>query len=1362
MNVKNFICILACLISLHVISNAQSKNFFDYNEGLSNSLINKLYQDNKGFIWVATEDGLNRFDGIQFKSFFADKERENSLKNNFVTTIVEDQQEKLWVGQISGLQVYNPETESFSEIELITPDERIHLFISSIIVAESQDIWLTTSGYGLIRIDHITGEPDYNSELNKRLCSQYLRVIYEDKEGVMWIGSDNNGLNAYYPKTGELKLFSESNEKNSQLPSNNISSICQDNNGYIYVGSLKGGLVRIDKIYGKVEEVKSFNEDEENLPVKSLLFDSKNRLWIGTDGFGIRILNPDLNKMESYSPNISPFDFSNSKIHSLIEDKGGNVWAGIFQKGLYLFAEAPEIFQNYGYRAFGEGSIGSSCVTSILGIDEQIWVGTDGDGVYRINQKDDRVSHLLLENEDGENYGNNILTIHHGHNDYVWFGTYFNGLIRYNKLTGRLKNFKYDPGNINSLVNDNITCIQEDQDGVLWIGTLGGGICRFNPESEVFYSGLCDSDSINSLIPQWINALFIDRNHNLWIGTYVGLYNYDVKARLLKLYSQAEGAIPNNTVFTIKNDQHGNIWVGTYGGLTRIDPITSETKIFSVEDGLCNNVICAMNQDEYGNIWISTHNGLSRFDPDNENFTNYYASDGLQANEFYRNATYKSENNILYFGGINGITGVKRNYQELSRNIRDVLLTDFTRFNQPVEIGDKSGKHIILNKSIVLADTVVLHERDNVVSIGFTSGELASQSRISYEYMMEGFDEKWITTNASNRRATYTNLEYGTYKFIVRAVDKGQYSKPRALTIIINPSWYKTPWAKTLWSILIAVFLLGIIRFYKEFITRRHLEKMDEMKMQFFINISHEIKTPLTLIIDPIEKLRRKKSDAEASRLYNIVYQNACRISRLVNQLMDVSRIDKGMILVKFQKTNLYEFIMDIAKSFALLASDKKIIFNIFSQDKEIEVWIDPLNFEKVIYNLLSNAFKFTQGGGKVDLTISQVQTRNNEGILEDRIEIVVEDNGTGIKESEIERIFNRFYQFDFEDPHHRGGTGVGLHLSRALVNLHKGELRAENRTDCQGSRFIIQLRPGNEHLPKEDLILDENIIPAPTHRIHKHFLPEISKIMSWNSANTRKDLKLLVVEDEQEIREYLCAELSENYQIISAGNGKQAYSMVMEEKPNLVISDIMMPEMDGITLCKKIKGNLETSHIPVILLTALSKDENRAEGIDTGADMYIVKPFNCILIKKIIKNILENRKKLYTQIKAESGQFDVDHPKIKSRDEIIMQKVMTIIKENIDNENLNVEMLADGVGISRVHMHRKLKQLTNQSARELIRNIRMKQASYLLTTKELSVSEVAFTLGFSNLSHFSNSFKNYYGTSPKEFIYMQDKEIKD
>ncbi|WP_297099290.1 two-component regulator propeller domain-containing protein [uncultured Draconibacterium sp.] len=1356
MNVRNFIVALVGLIIVPCLTHAQSNNFFDYREGLSNSLINAMHQDKKGFIWVATEDGLNRFDGIHFKTFFATPNDDNSLKNNFVTALNEDSNGNLLVGQINGLQIYHPESESFTEIPLYISDERIHLYISSIIMDINSDIWMTTSGYGLIRIEHETGNVDYNETLNKQLCSQNLRIVFQDSDGVLWIGSENDGLNTYDPISGEVQVYTETSEDGKTLPSNNISSICEDDLGNIYVGSLKGGLVQIQKNSGKIVQIHSDKKDETVLPVKSLLFDSKKRLWVGIDGFGLKRYNPANQLLESYSPNTSPFDFSKSKIHSLIEDNGGNIWASVFQKGLYLFPETPEIFQHYGYHAFGENSIGSSCVTSIAGIDGKLWVGTDGDGVYQINRQNNNIKHVLLNSANQEGDPNNILTIHNGKDNYVWLGTYFNGLIRYNKKTGEIKNYKHDPENANSLSNDNITCIAEDRSGMLWLGTLGGGICRFNPKTETFWPGLTNNEKLNSQLPMWINSIFIDRKQNLWLGTYVGLLYYDIQKQELRHFNTANGTLQNNTVIAIQDDRFGNIWAGSYSGLIKIDVNNSKTRYYSTEDGLCNNVISAINEDEFGKIWVSTHNGLSRFDPDNNTFTNYYAYDGIQANEFYKNATYRSEKNELFFGGINGMTEIKRNYLDYSRRIRDVLLTGFNRFNQPVEIGDKSGKHVILKKSIVLADTIQLHERDNVFSIGFTSGELASQSRISYEYMMEGFDENWISTTAQNRRAAYTNLHYGTYIFKVRGVDKGLYSTPRELTIIIYPRWYKTVWAKILWTLLLGTLFFGVVRLYQEMIQRRHLEKMNEMKMQFFINISHEIKTPLTLIIDPIEKLMLQKTDPKTSRLYHIIDQNANRISRLVNQLMDVRRIDKGVILVKFQKTNLYNFIREIAQSYEILATEKNINFSIHAPDESIEVWIDPLNFEKVILNLLSNAFKFTPAEGSIELNISRTVMKTDDKKHVDAVKIVVSDTGVGIKETEIERIFNRFYQVESKDPSHRGGTGVGLHLSRALVNLHNGALNAENRSDGSGSRFIIELPLGNAHLPADDLITSESSSPAPLHRIHRQFFPNSSETISKDKKGGKKICKILVVDDEQEIRDYLISELSEKYTVISAADGKEAFELLMEEKPSLVISDIMMPEMDGITLCKKIKGNVQTSHIPVVLLTALSRDENRAEGIETGADMYIVKPFSSEFLKKIIANILENRKKIIEQLQAESGQFDVEQIELKSHDEILMEKVMTIIKDNISNEKLNVEMLAEGVGISRVHMHRKLKELTNQSARDFIRNIRMKQATYLLTNKKLTVSEVAFSLGYSNLSHFSNSFKSYYGMSPTEFASKQ------
>ena len=796
--------------------------------------------------------------------------------------------------------------------------------------------------------------------------------------------------------------------------------------------------------------------------------------------------------------------------------------------------------------------------------------------------------------------------------------------------------------------------------------------------------------------------------------------------------------------------------MGTYNGLEKINPETYQTKIYRTNDGLGSNVICAIQEDQHQKLWISTHNGLSLFDPKQEAFTNYYVSDGIQSNEFSRNASFKTEQKELFFGGINGITEIKKDYPKYTQHIKDVILTDFSLFNQPVQIGQRSGKHVVLNKSIVLADTVQIRERDNVFSIGFTSLELANQSSISYQYKMVGFDEHWNTTNSLNRRATYTNLPNGTYTFWVRAVDKNQYSNSRKLTILIYPPWYKTVWAKALWVLLLFGFFYGIILFYREKLMRRHAEQINEMKMQFFINISHEIKTPLALIIDPLEKLLNQKTDEKTSRLYQIMHQNASRIFRLVNQLMDVRKIDKGLLLVKFQQTNLYNFIREIAHSYDLLAASKDIAFNIETTAPDITVWIDPLNFEKVILNLLSNAFKFTPAGDSVNIHIEKVpaQTGHEPGL----VKIIVSDSGNGIKERDLERIFARFYQVDSKEARYMGGTGIGLHLSRSLVQLHKGELVAENRTDGPGSKFIITLPLGNEHLPKEDLVTEENMLPPPTWKTLTPVLPLVDDERTRKHTIPKTNYKIMVVDDEEEIRNYLVAELSGIYHIVESKNGKEAFECLLDENPDLILSDIMMPEMDGISFCKKVKSNMHTSHIPVILLTALSKEENRMEGFETGADMYLVKPFNSELLKKTIAGILENRRRIYEKFK-ETGKHDIiKRPEIKSHDEILMQKVMTIVKDNISEKNLNVEMLAEGVGISRVHMHRKLKEITNQSARDFIRNIRMKQAAYLLANKKVNVSEAAYAVGYSNLSHFFSSFKSHYGVSPKEYFEKQHK----
>ncbi|WP_461639138.1 two-component regulator propeller domain-containing protein [Labilibaculum euxinus] len=1350
MRSKQYITLLLLLL-FSISAFSQKKKLFDYNEGLSNSLINQVYQDHLNFLWVATEDGLNRFDGIKFKSYANNINLSNTLKNNFVTALTEDKKGNLWVAQINGLQIYNHETESFHEIELALSHQKDHLFISCMITSSNGDIWLATTGHGLIRIDKNTLKPDYCEKLNEQLGKHSLIDIFEDKEGTLWIAS-NQSLNSFDPDTKEIKNFTLSKNNQTFFLNKEISCICEGDQDIIYIGFLNGGLAQLDKQTGVVKPINCANQNEDNLPVKDILFDSKNRLWVGTDGFGLKLLNKESNLLENYTTVNASFDFLKSKIHSIIEDKTGNIWLGIFQKGIYLLPESQETFKTYGYKAFDQNSIGSSCITAIDGNEKELWIATDGDGLYYLNRSTKKVKHIPLKNESGIFVGENILTLYNDTNDYLWLGRYINGLIRYDKKNGSFKTFTTKKNNTSGKTYNKITSITKNNQNQLIIGTLDDGICRFDTQKELYYDGLDIPKSLNEKIPKWILCVYIDKAQNLWIGTYVGLFHVNLKTKSLTQYSKENGLLKNNTVDCIISDSENNIWVGTYEGLVKINGDSSS--FYDTNDGLCNNVVCSIVEDEYNQLWIGTHNGLSRFNPKDESFTNYYSYDGIQANEFSRNAAFKSDKQELFFGGINGITQICKDYATIVREVRDVILTEFLSFDKPVKIGDKSGKHVILDKSIVLADTIRLREQDNVFSIEFTSTDFANQTAVSYEYIMEGFDLSWNVTNSTNKRATYTNLNHGIYTFWVRAVDKENLSTPRKLTIIIYPPWYKMLWAKILWILLTGTFIYGIFLLYMEKVKRLHAEKVNEMKMQFFINISHEIKTPLSLILDPLEKLIKQDFGEKNSRLFFIMQQNANRIYRLVSQMMDVRRIDKGQILIKFQQTNIYSFIKEIAQSFELLANDKNISFSITTSDPDIEVWIDPLNFEKVIFNLLSNAFKFTLSGGEIELSITK-ETIGKGNHQHEQVKITVSDTGVGIKESEIERIFDRFYQVYSPDTKQSTGTGIGLHLSRSLVSLHKGKLLAENRNDQTGSRFIITLPLGNEHLSPKDLITEKTAFQAPSHKYISQVSKENIQTPVDKSVKRKTNYKIMIVDDEVDIRNYLYNELSAYYKVVACENGKKAHEILLDEKPDLIISDIMMPEMDGITLCKKIKTNILTNHIPVILLTALSKEENETEGIETGADMYLVKPFKSEFILKMISNILENRKKIYSKLQTKK-EHEIENIEIKSHDEILMQKVMAIIKDNISNSELNVEMLADGVGISRVHMHRKLKELTNQSARDFIKNIRMKQAAYLLTTSKINIGEIGYAIGYSNLSHFSKSFKAYYGVSPKEYSSKQ------
>lgn len=557
-------------------------------------------------------------------------------------------------------------------------------------------------------------------------------------------------------------------------------------------------------------------------------------------------------------------------------------------------------------------------------------------------------------------------------------------------------------------------------------------------------------------------------------------------------------------------------------------------------------------------------------------------------------------------------------------------------------------------------------------------------------------------------------------------------------------------------AVIITIFIIVQIRqryrARQEMLEHIHAEQLNEAKLQFFINISHEIRTPMSLIISPLQKLMATDYDTERQQSYNIIYRNAERLLRLVNQLMDIRKIDKGQMQLKFQETDIVSFIQDLHYTFAYQANTKHIKLDFHSEVKELKAWIDPKNFDKVILNILSNAFKFTPENGNIQIRLCTGNDPNAaEKALSRYFEISIEDDGIGINETELERIFDRFYQIRNSQNNSNIGTGIGLHLTRSLVELHHGSITVENNQGTPGCRFIVRLPLGKEHLKPEEI--DNSAVKQDSVHITTA-LPTTPLIETPPKTHSKSKYRVLIVEDNDEIRRYICQELGRDFHMQECRNGKEAFTYILKKTPDLIISDIMMPEMDGMTLCSKVKQNINTNHIPVILLTAKSREEDNLEGLSIGADAYITKPFSIEILRQSTFNLIKSRERLRNNFQGSQTQKErMQELEIESPDERLLDRIMKVINDNIANPELNVEMVAETVGISRVHLHRKLKELTNQSTRDLIRNLRLKQAATLLAKKRQSINEVAALTGFTNVAYFSTAFKELYGMTPTAYM---------
>ncbi|MCL1943880.1 MAG: response regulator [Candidatus Azobacteroides sp.] len=1337
-------------------SHAQIGIFYSTDKDLSSSLINSIYQDHRNYIWIATEDGLNKFDGVRFTIYKNRPNDSSSIKSNYVRCLLEDSFGRFWIGCINGLLLYDRATDSFKEVALYNGDRRVTPHVTHIIESKDHEIWIITSEQGVIRIKE--GDTFYRTDarLSSRLSSMYLTYAFQDSRGVFWIASENQGLNMYNPRTDEVVQF----KAPLGIGSNQISTICEDRYGNIFVGTLTDGLYKYNprmRIFEAVPYVRN-----SVLFVKCLLVDNKNRLLVGTDGQGIKIYDEEKGWLNDFRMLSTPFDFSRMKVHAICQDNFGNIWAGLFQKGVFLDPENPNKFNYWGFKSFDRNLIGSGCIMSLLKDKTNVlWIGTDNDGVYKLD-KNNKTVHFASNDVSGS-APNTVLSMVDDDAGNIWLGSYLSGLVRLDKRTGictYYSNHIQTPSD-NNTAGNKIFCLVKDKQNRLWIGTNGAGVYVFDLREQRFVDHYSQSGNRERHIPNdWINSIICDRDGLIWVGSYNGICSIDPLRNQIVNYSDKPGVLPGDVVYCISEDRSGNLWIGTTEGLSRFDKKTLKSKIYTVADGLSSNVVCGILQDDKDNIWLSTHSGISKLPVGEDHFVNYYGFDGLQGNEFSMGAAFRAGDGEMFFGGTGGISS----FYPSEINDRHVpislYLTGLYIMGNPVVSGQKSGNHVIFNGFISDVDTIHLNYKDNLFALEFSTFDFGRFQRVYYRYMLEGLNSHWLNTEQGVNRINFTNLGYGTYRLRIKAFVYNNSSEEKIITLIISPPWYLTWWAKLFYVLMGIALMWGITRYISERIRhknelmrREHAEQISEAKLQFFINISHEIRTPMTLIISPLEKLISENTNDEKRKVYLLMYRNAQRILRLINQLMDVRKLDKGLMLMKARETDMVGFIDDLMQTFEYQAAKRDIHFSFVHADEQLKVWVDMNNFDKVLVNILSNAFKFTPDNGEITITLRTGTDDTVAGPLSKFFEIVVADTGIGIEESKIEKIFERFYQINNENGNSDFGTGVGLHLARSLVQLQHGVLYARNRLDRSGSEFIIRLPLGNAHLKDTELSEKDERQPAWT----RNKLPAewYNSDDGFDQAKTKSKTKyrVLIVDDENEIRRYLSSELSDMYHVYEAVNGKEALDFILREKPDLVISDVMMPEMDGVTLCKKVKSNININRIPVILLTAKATDKDKAEGYDIGADAYVSKPFNVDLLKRIIAGIIENRERL----KHKAGDSEENKALIKpvvlrSSDQILYEKIIKIINENISESELNVELLASGVGMSRVHMHRKLKELTGMSARDFIRSIRLKQAGELLSNQKLTVSEVAYALGFSNLSHFSNSFREFYGMSPKEY----------
>lgn len=1339
-------------------------------QGLSNSTVESIYQDSKGFIWFGTRDGLNKYDGYQFTVFKNDPNNKNSISDNFIKCITEDANHNLWVGTTDGLNRFNAYTNTFvrykhdpmnddglsgNSINSIYKDKKGELLISTngnglcvfdagknkfkrfagksglsgidnfeingVFEDSKNNFWVATDkGLGLLNRANGTLTTTFNLNNNANFRIAYPALwIQEDRQGNIWLGTTSDGLVMLNLNTHVFKQFLHNDKDPYSLSTNLVRSLLVDNKGNVWAGGVNGSLDML-KTNGAGQFLHAQNEPGNPLSLSqktaSALFqDNQNNLWIGTHRGGVNFYAPLADKFKLFQQGSSDNSLSYNDVKSFYQDSKGVIWIGTDDEGLNQYDEQTNNFIHYRYNAYDNHSISSDAVLNITEDKEKnLWVGTWGGGLNLMDRNTGTFTHLV------------------------------------NK-----------PVDATSISSNYVQTTLQDSEGNFWVATYYGGLDLFDPKNHTFKRLTNTANDNSSLYGNNIIALNEDKQKNLWIGTDDGglnCYNL-VKKSFTHYFINGDKTPDIRVVFT---DSKGRVWVGQ-AGLYLFNKAENKFGLYTDKGGLSSEFIKGITEDELGNLWISTSNGLTKFNPDSRELKKYNVADGLQGLEFEAGAYMKTRNGEMYFGGINGFNRFYPEDIKVNHFVAPVYITGLQIFNKDVLPGqDKSP----LKNDISLTHQVTLDYKQSTLSFDFAILNYTASENNQYAYKLKNFDQDWHYT--SDRKANYTNLSPGDYTFYVKASNNdGLWNNKSAyINISILPPFWATWWFRSL--VLLSIFTVSyfLLRFKRNLdlqkVEESKREEMHKIQLQFFTNISHEFRTPLSLILGPLEKMMHEDKSQVFHKYYDTIHRNANRLLLLINELLDFRKAESGSLKLKVMPGNLNLFVTEVAEDFKSLISEKQISLNLIIPRTLGDTWFDRQIIEKILINLIHNAYKYTNIGGEITIELynspSQFETcyKHSNAVSNNyrgkkNVYIRVSDNGIGISKESIHHLFERYYRIT--DTHM--GSGVGLAFVKSLILIHKGSISAYSEKNV-GTDFIVKLP-----VDKDDYSSDEKWVNNADNRGVQ--LESISPFLYQNDSKIFEELavvknndahlyKILVVDDNDELRNFLRHSLDEFYDVIEAVDGIDGLGKAQRELPDMIISDLMMPRMNGMDFCREIKTNPATSQVPFIILSAKDALESKIEGAESGADLYFPKPVSINLLLLSIHNMFRQHSTL-KESHIKNYFYEAQEATDTQNDKSFMDQLVKVIESQLSNADLDVDYVCREMGMSKTKLYHKIKKVSGLSIGEFVRTFRLKKAAYIISHEDILLTDVMYRVGIQTQSYFTKAFKKEFGKTPSQFL---------